>query len=161
MLSPYHSSLALRRGVDPRFQYIVPEASHPVISTLNSFLRGWRPYYEFSMGKKLIHELNAWIIASLERPNRRYCDPYIRWCGRVPSVMRVPIPIGKSQILGSETCPFRNPGKHTRTDLFTIMKGERVVWPTTAEENAVRSADLALDGPPDRDECGENLPGLG
>ena len=37
-----------------------------VIGTLNSFLRGWRPYYEFSMGKKLIHELNAWIVRRLK-----------------------------------------------------------------------------------------------
>lgn len=37
-----------------------------VIGKLNSFLRGWRPYYEFSMGKKLIHELNAWIVRRLK-----------------------------------------------------------------------------------------------
>ncbi len=37
-----------------------------VIGNLNSFLRGWRPYYEFSMGRKLIHELNAWIVRRLK-----------------------------------------------------------------------------------------------
>ena len=37
-----------------------------VIGNLNSFLRGWRPYYQFSMGKKLIHELNAWIVRRLK-----------------------------------------------------------------------------------------------
>jgi len=37
-----------------------------VIEALNSFLRGWRPYYEFSMGKKLIHELNRWIARRLK-----------------------------------------------------------------------------------------------
>ena len=37
-----------------------------VIEKLNSFLRGWRPYYGFSMGKKLIHELNAWIVRRLK-----------------------------------------------------------------------------------------------
>jgi len=37
-----------------------------VIGKLNSFLRGWRPYYEFSMSKKLIHELNAWIVRRLK-----------------------------------------------------------------------------------------------
>ena len=37
-----------------------------VIGKFNSFLRGWRPYYEFSMGKKLIHELNAWIVRRLK-----------------------------------------------------------------------------------------------
>ena len=37
-----------------------------VIGNLNSFLRGWRPYYEFSMGKKLIHEINAWIVRRLK-----------------------------------------------------------------------------------------------
>ena len=37
-----------------------------VIGKLNSFLRGWRPYYEFSMGKKLIHDLNAWIVRRLK-----------------------------------------------------------------------------------------------
>ena len=37
-----------------------------VIEKVNSFLRGWRPYYEFSMGKKLIHELNAWIVRRLK-----------------------------------------------------------------------------------------------
>jgi len=37
-----------------------------VIGNLNTFLRGWRPYYEASMGKKLIHELNAWIVRRLK-----------------------------------------------------------------------------------------------
>jgi len=37
-----------------------------VIQALNSFLRGWRPYYEFSMGKKLIAELNSWIVRRLK-----------------------------------------------------------------------------------------------
>jgi RNA-directed DNA polymerase len=37
-----------------------------VIGKINSYLRGWRPYYEFSMGKKLRHELNAWIIRRLK-----------------------------------------------------------------------------------------------
>ena len=37
-----------------------------VIGKINSYLRGWRPYYEFSMGKKLIHELNAWIVRRLK-----------------------------------------------------------------------------------------------
>lgn len=37
-----------------------------VIGTINSFLRGWRPYYEFSMGKKLIREINAWIVRRLK-----------------------------------------------------------------------------------------------
>lgn len=37
-----------------------------VIAKLNSFLRGWRSYYEFSVGKKLIHELNAWIVRRLK-----------------------------------------------------------------------------------------------
>ncbi len=37
-----------------------------VIGKINSYLRGWRPYYEFSMSKKLTHELNAWIIRRLK-----------------------------------------------------------------------------------------------
>jgi len=37
-----------------------------VIGKINSYLRGWRRYYEGSMGKKLIHELNAWIIRRLK-----------------------------------------------------------------------------------------------
>jgi RNA-directed DNA polymerase len=39
---------------------------HSVIEAFNSFLRGWRPYYEFSMGQKLIHELNSWIVRRLK-----------------------------------------------------------------------------------------------
>ena len=37
-----------------------------VIEKLNSFLRGWRPYYAFSMSKKLLHELNMWIVRRLK-----------------------------------------------------------------------------------------------
>lgn len=37
-----------------------------VIETLNRFLRGWRPYYAFSMSKKLLHELNMWIVRRLK-----------------------------------------------------------------------------------------------
>lgn len=37
-----------------------------VIGKLNSLLRGWRSYYEFSMGKKLIQELNAWMVRRLK-----------------------------------------------------------------------------------------------
>ena len=37
-----------------------------VIEKLNSFLRGWRPYYEAGMSKKLVHELNAWIVRRLK-----------------------------------------------------------------------------------------------
>lgn len=37
-----------------------------VIGQVNSYIRGWRPYYEFSMSKALIKELNAWIIRRLK-----------------------------------------------------------------------------------------------
>lgn len=37
-----------------------------VIGKLNTFLRGWRPYYESAMGQKLIHELNAWMVRRLK-----------------------------------------------------------------------------------------------
>ena len=39
---------------------------HRVIETLNRFVRGWRSYYQLSMSKKLMHELNAWIVRRLK-----------------------------------------------------------------------------------------------
>ena len=59
---------------------------------------------------------------------------------------------GKSEVLGRETGPFRDSGKHAGTDLLTIMKSECVIWPPGAGKNAMRAVDLAFDRPPDREE---------
>ena len=82
---------------------------------------------------------------------------------RVRAVHFVPsmVLFGKSQVFGCESGPFRNPGKHAWADLFTIMKCKGVVCPSRAGEDAMRTVNLSLDGPADREECGENPSCLG
>jgi hypothetical protein len=64
------------------------------------------------------------------------------------------------QVLRLKARVTRDPAQHSRANLVTVMEGEYEVRLPAPRENAVRAC-LALDGPTDAEECGENTAGLG
>ena len=55
---------------------------------------------------------------------------------------------GNLQVLRLESCPFRNSGRHSETQLVILVKAEHEIRPTRTGKCAVRPG-LPFKGPPD------------
>ena len=68
--------------------------------------------------------------------------------------------IPQLQILGLESGSLRDPGQHSRSDLFIVVEGKDEVRPSFTSQGPV-GVRLSLDSPADLEEGGQDSPSLG
>ena len=64
-----------------------------------------------------------------------------------------------SHVVGSQASTLRNPGEHSRPDLFVIVEGKHEVRPSLPRKRSVR-ARLTFERPPDPVEAGQDAAGF-